>query len=488
MKINVGILLIFVLGLSVGSNAADFPQKNAFAYGYQLNADGKMPLYKVVLPEEVYSVTTRKDMGDIRVFNNKGETVPHILKRQPPVKAEPVSLTPLPYFPLYGSVHSSDKKTLKLETDSNGTIITINDDRFEQSPTIKGYIIDTSQLHFSPESLQLEWENKGDSFVTSVSVYYSDDLNRWYPLNQSTTLARLKYNDHELVASEIPLSLKKAKYLKLNWPVERGRGPLTSVKATPPHDKSKQQIYWRELDASGKHKDPIAYEFDTGATIPVEEVNIHFPYKNILVQAIVSSRSDEESQWVIRFQGLVYNMGVEGLVLSNNSFKITPTKDQYWLLEMTSIEGQLQDPPRLRLGWVPQEIIFVAQGQGPYLLAYGSAQVEPPAKTTQSFFSSIQDNNNDSYVTLDGQQKVVYGPNGIGKSSNQSVKNGKKKVRIVEASILGKIQLGGEELLKPKKLYPWKQWILWATMIAGVAVLGRMVWILNLEMKESEKN
>lgn len=480
-------LMFFILGPAFGAEAEDFPLKNDFAYGLQLDIDGAMPLYRVLLPEEVYNVATRQDLGDIRVFNKQGEIVPHFLRRPPPIQAGAVTAVTLPFFPIYGSLQNADKQTLRVETDSKGTIITFNDERVEESPAIAGYIIDCSVLDTPLESIRLQWENKGDSFVTSTSVSYSDDLIDWHTLEQRITLARLRYNGHELVASDILLAAGKAKYLKLDWPVEKGRGPVTAIAGTPRHSKVMHRVYWKELAAIRRYEEPVGYEYDTGSNIPAEELNLVFPYKNILVKAVVSSRPHEDNPWVERFLGIVYSMEADGQVLSSNSFKIPLTADRYWLLEMTSLEGELPDAPRLRLGWIPHEVIFVAQGDAPFVLAYGSAHVEPPPQSAKSFFAAISEENSETYATLDEERESLYGKSGFLTDSVQRTARGKKKVPVVASGISGRVELGGRDQLLPVKRRPWKRWLLWAAMLVGLAVLGRMAWVLNKEMQAPDK-
>ena len=51
-----------------------------FAYGIPLEVDGDGAIYSLPLPQEVYRYTTRKDLGDVRIFNGYGEVVPHMLQ------------------------------------------------------------------------------------------------------------------------------------------------------------------------------------------------------------------------------------------------------------------------------------------------------------------------------------------------------------------------------------------------------------------------
>jgi len=483
------VLLIVVLSLSMSAGAEEFPAIKDFAYGYQLDADGSMPVYRILLPEEVYSVTTRKDLGDVRVFNNQGETVPHVIKRPFSMKREPVHSVLLPYFPLYGPEIRTDRHSLRIATDYKGTIITVRDNRVDKTSSVTGYIIDTSMLLFPAENLQLKWEKGNKSFITTVSVSYSNDLTVWYPLNPRATLARLMFNNHVLGSSVIPLPLKKSKYLKLTWPTGKDGARLTSVEAKYSDKLAEQEINWKELGTSVTHNEPVAYEYDTGSNVTVGKLNVRFPYKNIIVNTVVLSRPQQESQWRERFRGLIYTLEIDGITLSSNPITISQTTDRYWLLKMISIEGELKETPQLLVGWIPQELVFIAQGDSPYLLAFGSAQVHPPLQSASSFFASIKEDETDSYVALDGQKHIVYEQDGVGKSVSRHLpKNKEKRVPIQTAGVGKRIELSGDSMLKPARKLPWKSWILWAIMLSGLCVLGNMVWRLNRQMQEASKN
>ena len=54
---------------------------NDFAYGRTVEAPTGSVAYRITLQEDIYRGLARNDLGDIRVFNAKGEIVPHELSR-----------------------------------------------------------------------------------------------------------------------------------------------------------------------------------------------------------------------------------------------------------------------------------------------------------------------------------------------------------------------------------------------------------------------
>ena len=51
-----------------------------FAWGTTLDSWDDSPVHTVLLPLTVYRGVTRRDLGDLRVFNGRDETVPHAIR------------------------------------------------------------------------------------------------------------------------------------------------------------------------------------------------------------------------------------------------------------------------------------------------------------------------------------------------------------------------------------------------------------------------
>ena len=72
------LILLLMAVLPVSAWAANLAPAD-FAYGLALEVDQDAPLYEVDLPQSIYEAVTQRNLGDIRVFNQQGEVVPHTL-------------------------------------------------------------------------------------------------------------------------------------------------------------------------------------------------------------------------------------------------------------------------------------------------------------------------------------------------------------------------------------------------------------------------
>lgn len=486
MKRIVFVMFAVLLGVSGYAWSEDAPELHDFAFGFDLDADGSSGIYKVVLPEEVYRYATRKDLGDLRIFNSSNEIVPHSLQRRTIIKTETEASVVLPIFPIYATRFEGSGYSMDIQTDAHGTIVNINDGKVEKKNRVQAYIVDATKLKHVPDTFVLAWSgDTGLSFTTNVSVSCSNDLNNWSVLVPSTSLAKLTYNNHRLGNYTIELPQKKAKYYKLTWPAGSKGIYLDSLTAELNISKDSRNITWKELDVNYTQKDPVIYEYDAGANLPVEKINVVLPYKNVLFDAVIKSRTDISETWRVRYKGLVYNMEVDGQLLSNEEINISLSTDRYWSLETSSIEGKLELQPKLQLGWIPHELYFVAQGSAPFKLAYGGSDVPPPPVSTNIFFEKINAEQ-DKDIRETGNV-VFYGREGVGKGSSTQFSQGymKNSVSVKSVNVTNRVELGGEKMLKPKVIVPWKKWVLWSLLVVGVCLLAWMAFNLSKQMKNN---
>ncbi|MBI1424479.1 MAG: DUF3999 family protein [Gammaproteobacteria bacterium] len=449
---------ILVALLSLLSPLSHAASESDFAYGYTLEVDGDGAIYSLPLPEEVYRGLTRADRGDLRIFNSRGVAVPHHIKRPEQRTEVAIADTALPLFPLYNDdtlASTPNGHQVHIVTNDKGAIIDINYGKPETNGArvIKGYLIDSSQLTQVPNALMVNWQDDMSDFVMSVKVEGSDDLTHWQTLVARTTLSNLHYGEHTLVQHRIDLPLRKQKYLRLTWNNNRNI-TLSGVGARFPAFLQEQDRQWSDFPVTDTDSENQYYYFDTRSVLPADRVNIVLPQPNTLIQVNLASAPTEKGPWYTRYYGLLYNLQFEGNELKTPDQVMSTTTHRYWRLQILSKEGQLEGKPQLRLGWVPETLYFIAQGEAPFTLAYGSARVGP------------MDTSLAQLLTLD---KIQH------------------QQQLIKAAQLGsRIELGNKDKLKPA--HPptdWKQIVLWLVLLAGVASLSYMAMRLYKQMDQA---
>jgi len=448
-----------LFGALLGAAAvAAAPRPEDFAFGFPIETEGEAALWRFELPEAVYRHVTRADLGDLRVFDGAGNVVPHTLGRPALLDAEPPAAVKLSFFPIYGTDDGGDAgRSMRIVTNEQGSIVDVigGAPLAAKSARLKSYLIDTSPLERIPSALSLSWKGGSEAgFAVTLRLDSADELTAWRPLVPRASLADLSFGDARLIHREIALPPRRAKYLRIIWPVELREVRLTAIQARFPALRQPPPRHWLTLSDGEMTQEPTALEFNSNGHWPVDRLRLALPTRNAVLRGTLESRNRPEAHWHRRFQGLFYRLEHNGAVLASEPVKIAPTADPHWRLRPAAKEGWPNGPrPALELGWVPHELTFLAQGQPPYTLAFGSATVEAPAQPVDALLKQIDRE----------RQSALIRPARLGQQT----------------------PLGGEQRLQPPPPpLPWKQWLLWTVLVLGVGLLGWMVRRLMRQMGE----
>ena len=386
---------MFVAVLLAGNALAVEPKPVAtlddFAFGYTLNTPSGSSVYQVALPEEVYRLSRRDDLGDMRVFNAQTEVVPYALMR-PPVTHEAAKRVTLSVFPVYGGDRLGyESLSIRVVRDQRGTIVNINNKLpMEKHQPVTAYMIDVSQVDAPLAKLYVHW-GETNGFVANVSLSRSDDLNRWSVVVNSTALADLIHGSERLTRDVIEFRPIKAKYFQLTWPSELQGSSIVAIEAELAPTQQEPAAAWLKLEGQRVKGDDgrELFGFDTGGRFPIDRLNLGLPENNSLVRAVIWSRPDEKSSWQHRYAGLFYRIqsGKPSAELSNEVARMVRTMDRYWRVDITPSDGLVDRLPTLDLGWVSDRVTFLARGSGPYMLAFGGYDIESAEQPIEQFFA-----------------------------------------------------------------------------------------------------
>ncbi len=459
-------ILAILLMLPMSVHAEEISTSD-FAAGYYLEVEGTGPFHALEVPLEVYRTVRRADLGDIRVFNGAGEVVPHGLRN---VAVEPEAVRQkeaIPFFPLYQGVAANSQADLAMRVvrNSAGTIVDINALPPETvgEPRITGYLLDLSGLKWPTGGLEFQWAVSQESSVITVTLQHSNDLQRWSPLVATATLVDLQHGGERVEKRTVPLAYKPQRYLQLTW---QGNGPplrLTQVTGLSQVIQSLQRRQWTDLGNGAVHagEKELTVEYETSSHLPVSSAQILFSDKNPLARIALQSRANAKDPWRTRCEQVFYALSVDISEVRNEPCTFSSTSDRFWramVREDGAGIGARRQVPVLQLGWIPNELVFVARGAPPFLLAFGSARLEQQEGKTES----------EMILQAVGTARTNQG---------------------VGAARLGKrIELSGDQALQPPPPpQPWKKWLLWAILILGVGLLAGMARSLIKEMQAREE-
>ncbi len=146
---------------------------------------------------------------------------------------------------------------------------------------------------------------------------------------------------------------------------------------------------------------------------------------------------------------VTYRLRQDAGEISAPPLAIAPVAYRYWLLRVDPKSGGIgRGQPRMRGGWVPQEIVFAARGTGPFLIAYGNASAAPTALAVTTLVPGYHSSTEAGTIPV-----ALTGP---------------------------AAPLGSLEQTKPPRQY--RRAVLWAVLVLGVAALGWMAWQLSRQL------
>jgi hypothetical protein len=430
-----------------------------FAFGYRLNTVPGSPVYQVVLPEEMYRISRRDDLGDLRVFNAQGEVVPYALMRPAPIDETP-KLVGLPVFPVHGgNPESNGSLSVKVIRNQNGTIVNINDESPEPNrQPVTAYLIDASQITAPLTKLHVRW-GKTESFVAKISLSRSDDLNRWSTVVDSTALADLVHGGERLTRNVVEFGPVKSRYFRLAGPAATQIASIEAIEAELAPARQEPAAAWLGLEGQRIVGDEGREQltFDTDGRFPVDRLNLELPEHNNLLRAAVWSRANDKTPWRQRYTGLFYRVqsGEPSVEFRNETVLVARNMDRYWRVDIESNDGHGSRLPKLELGWVGDRVTFLARGSGPYMLAMGGHDVVGAEQPVEQLLRVLDQKNNG--------------------------------IHLMAVAVGERVVLGGEDRLEPGPYpVPWRKLVLWSVLVGGVLLLAGMAVGLMRQMNKPE--
>jgi hypothetical protein len=437
-------------------------QPQDFAYGTPIQIDGREALYEVDLPASVYRGVTRRDLGDMRVFNAEGELVPFATQPMPEHKSQSPQPVAVRFFPIYGNQNQAlDAVQLKVEKASGMTVVSVASDNRKPSGKrrLLAYLIDTGREGKPYRMLQLDWRQKTASFAINVRLDASDDLKSWSTVIVRAPLVRVDYAGQRLEQRAIEFAPRTSKYLRLSIADSRAdqdaqtetQLELTAATLRAGEVAIDAPRNWMEVQAIAG--DNVGeYRFDLGGPYPVDRVRIGLVQDNTIVTVELLVRSASTKPWRTLAHTVVYRLIRDGHQVISPDVAVAAHGERHWLLRVDQRGGGLgTSMPTLHAGWVPQKIVFAARGNAPFQIAYGSARAAPAAYAVDTLVPGWR---NDA------------------------------RPQLPQAQTLPEHLLGGSvALYRP---HDRKLWSLWSALLIGVAVLGWMAWRLARQMQAPE--
>jgi hypothetical protein len=430
------------------------PNMQDYAQGVVVESYTASPMIELALPDPVYQTTTRADLRDLRVFNANGAPVAHAFCAAPDTTEAAVTEQSVPVFELRDAKGTTaEGARIEVQT-ADGTQVNVQEPSSQSGANGRTHIIDLRQIDAAVRSIQFDWASPDGASEAKVRIEASDDLDRWETMVAASTLLRAAHGEQELRRERIELPLRAYEYLR----VERADGgPALAIHAVSAERVAPANVIeplWFTPNALAA-EEPHVLAFDAGRLAPVRFARVRLPQDNSSMNVTLQSRADDKAPWRTRWSGETYIIAAQTERRESPPARFEPTTDRYWRVLLPK-EAQASPRPAVELGYRPLRLRFLAQGGGPYTVAFGSRRAEPASPAACN--GLLGD------VTARERRELI----GEGLAREFTT-------------------LGGETAFKPQpKKTPTRMIVLWSVLIVGVGLLVAIALSLLKRVRPAE--
>ena len=443
------------VALPCGSSA-QAAARDEFAWSIPIEVPAGAPVVRLDVPLVVYRDSVSPGLRDLRVLNGAGEIVPFALQQpEPAVLGTPTTLR-LPLFPLRGDAAVSGA-ALQLRIDGGKTSIEVEGAPPEPAAApLSGYFVNAEHIDRAIDTLTFGWPDEAADFAVNLVLAASDDLVNWRVVVPRAPLARLRQGGAIFEQRSVSFPATRARFWRVSAQREGELPQITSVDATLMMASVPIERLQLEVGGTAAPESPGLFDFDLGAQLPVDRVTLGLPDVNTVAQVQYFARRSAGQDWRLLTSESVYRMQTVNGELLSPPLVVPGERARYWRVKVDQRGGGIgSGVPRLRAGWLPDRLVFVTRGEGPFELVYGSAQAPGAEVPLETLLPS--------------------GDAALGPTSGP----GLPTARAGEPREAG----GPDRLLPPAAPRPWRIWIMWAALLAGVVTLGVLAWNLARQMR-----
>ena len=447
---------------------------------------GNGPYYQLTLPVSIHSHAAYADLRDLRITNGAGQVVPFAWLQAPPAAQRTTSHdVPLFQWPVASAGASSGDAVLAFTVRADGSLALAKHDS-ANAAGVSDYLLDASQLKGQLLQARISVA-PGTQGLFPFVLEASDDLRRWQRIGGDDQLVVLQQGAQTLERLTVDLRGVKARFLRLHWQDPKHTAQLAAVGIDTLHssDPVAPLAWLGPLAAENCGADYCDYRLPRG--IAAQGLRVQLAQANTLAAIQVAGLLDAPPvgspapvqvhnplyalrrmhrqtaratypQEVPLLDTVVYRLAQPGGEARSPDLALNGAVYSRLRIRTNGPVAALGNPaPTLEVSTALRSIVFLAQGQAPYSLAWGAADTttamagKPLALATlipgYAPHQPVQaDPATVSLAAFDSAQPVTAAPGSAG-SGDGVIGNTRK---------------------------PW----LWAALLVGLMLLAGMAWSL----------
>lgn len=443
-------LILTALLLSICTSLRAASDIDHYAYQAAIG-ESESNLQRVELPLEIMLATTSPSLGDVAVFNVNGKSLPHTVMKIPDRFEEQVIDLPFHRFDRFIEQRNKTVTRREQNQQENSIAETTTTESVAVQSVRSDYLIELQPDGASRkfEAIELDWRHEPASQILGVRVEVGNEIDRLRSIRPRKSLTNSQPSDPDLRSiRRIPARNRYLRLVPLDdvelFEIEKVTGRYRHKLPAPmlTHELVSEFV----VDDGGEYyyfRYPSAHTAETMRLIPADG-------QSVLTGDLYYSRRAEPETRILAERGYRQHNLEGDEIKPNRPFNMTRLyAHSIWF----TTDSRQSAPPRVELTYPQYEVIFIADGNGPYRLAWGNLRnPAPPVNLGKMLAVNLHDPN---------QRGTLVG--------------------------LGSIdEAGGAERLRPQTAWPWKKWLLWALLGLAAIVTGRMALKLYHEMNQPQ--
>jgi len=456
-----GVRILLMAAWAASAGAATAPEAAEFSWHAIVNVPAGASMARVALPASALQRLQSRDARDVRVFNGAGEAVAFAL-RTPAASPATAVQTPIydahPLFAAAGAQRPGKGAVeVRMDTDSQRNSVWVHWSGGAENAAAAGSegaqalpsaLFDTRKEKRALSAFTLQADLPANVLM-HFSLAISKDLAHWTPVDVRGPLFRFDgadapVNQTLVLAQAVPLD---GHYLRLDWQGQSGVRvrSLTATVAQADTVAAPVRAALPNGNTDGDHAVVWSLDFAT----PLAGLDLRASRDNTLVPVRIWGRNDAAQPWRLLANTVVYRVGAEGQQKHNAVVPLGGASARW--LRVESSNGMALAPADLQATAELEalELVFLASGPPPYVLAAGRANTSAGA-VAASLLGSVLNGNLADVPLAELQETAAASPGGP------------------LAALQGWLPAGTER----------RSVVLWVVLLAAVLVLAAVAYAL----------
>ena len=381
--------------------AATSLQAGDFLWSARLELPSGASVARVELPAEALTRLQSTDAVDIRVFNASGDAVGFaVTGMTAATEQDPPRHTPdYKTIPLFSSAGGKPPRagSVRVHVNEGGgknAVWVQLEGPVSARPadaiaTLPSAIINTRSLQQTWSGITVQATLPANNPVR-ITADISTDLASWTPVSLRGRLYRFEGIDaprNDTLEFDSPLVLDKH-YLRLSWYGQDGV-QINTISGVLPVSRSPVRPVRAAL-APPQQVDKATLEWSLGFDTPLSALALTALQPNSLLPVRVSGRNDTTQAWRRLGQTVVYRLGTDASASTNSPMPLASGPAVRQLRIQTS-NGMPLDASGMQASVElrPLQVVFVASGPDPFVVAVGRAQTPAAALKLSDILSAL---------------------------------------------------------------------------------------------------